>query len=85
MSRGSASSTSVPSKVVRWRWVGSSTSKRRPAASKASLFAIFGRPNENSTRPSGRYRQTVRSALPSFARFPIRNQPPSFCRRSKKL
>jgi len=34
--------------------VGSSTSNRSPAASNASLLSIFGRANENSTRPSGR-------------------------------
>src|SRR6478735_7835376 len=66
-----------------------------PAASNASLLSIFGRLNMNPTlRPlsfcpassrGGRYRQIVISAVPSLARLPIRNHPPTWFVASKQL
>ena len=62
-----------------------------PAASNASLLSIDGRLNMNPTdrlppsTSAGRYRQTVISAVPSLARLPMRNHPPTPCAGSKQL
>ena len=50
--------------------------KRSPAESNASLLVTSGRWNMNATRPSGRYRHTVISPVPSLGRLPTRKNPP---------